>query len=120
MIYRTFQDIQLSNLGFGAMRLPMLDGEDGKIDAEQTFRMIDAAMAGGVNYYDTAWGYHDGQSEVVLGKALARFPRDSFYLADKFPGYDLGNFGKVEEIFEEQLRRCRVDHFDFYLFHNVC
>lgn len=120
MIYRTFQDIRLSNLGFGAMRLPMLDGEDRKIDEAQTFRMIDAAMAGGVNYYDTAWGYHDGQSEVVLGKALARFPRDSFYLADKFPGYDLGNFGKVEEIFEEQLRRCGVDHFDFYLFHNVC
>ena len=120
MIYRTFQDIRLSNLGFGAMRLPMLAGGDEKIDEEQTFRMVDAAMAGGVNYYDTAWGYHDGQSEVVLGKALARFPRETFYLADKFPGYDLSNFGKVEEIFEEQLRRCGVEYFDFYLFHNTC
>ena len=120
MIYRTFQDIRLSNLGFGAMRLPMLDGGDEKIDEAQTFRMVDAAMAGGVNYYDTAWGYHDGQSEVVLGKALARFPREAFYLADKFPGYDLSNFGKVEEIFEEQLRRCGVEYFDFYLFHNTC
>ena len=120
MIYREFQDIRLSNLGMGAMRLPVLDGDDARIDEAQTFRMVDAAMAGGVNYYDTAWGYHDGHSELVLGKALARYPRDSFYLADKFPGYDLGNFGKVEEIFEEQLRKCGVDNFDFYLFHNVC
>ena len=119
MIYRAFQDIRLSNLGMGAMRLPVLEG-GGKIDEAQTFRMVDAAMAAGVNYYDTAWGYHDGQSEIVLGKALARFPRDSFCLADKFPGYDLENFGKAEEIFEEQLRKCQVDHFDFYLFHNVC
>ena len=120
MIYREFQDLRLSALGMGAMRLPVLDGNDARIDEEQTFRMVDAAMAGGVNYYDTAWGYHDGHSELVLGKALARYPRDSFYLADKFPGYDLSNFGKVEAIFEEQLRKCGVDHFDFYLFHNVC
>ncbi len=120
MIYRAFQDIQLSNLGFGAMRLPVLDGDDTKIDEAQTFRMVDAAMAGGVNYYDTAWGYHDGHSEVVLGKALSRFPRERFYLADKFPGYDLSNFGKAEQIFEEQLQRCQIDYFDFYLFHNVC
>ena len=120
MIYRAFQDIQLSNLGFGAMRLPVLDGDDTKIDEAQTFRMVDAAMAGGVNYFDTAWGYHDGHSEVVLGKALSRFPRERFYIADKFPGYDLSNFGKVEQIFEEQLQRCQVDYFDFYLFHNTC
>ncbi len=120
MICRAFQDIRLSNLGMGAMRLPVLDGDDARIDEEQTFRMVDAAMAGGVNYYDTAWGYHSGHSERVLGKALARYPRERFFLADKFPGYDLGNFGKIEQIFEEQLRRCQVDYFDFYLFHNVC
>lgn len=55
-----------------------------------------------------------------MGRLLAPFPRDSYYLASKFPGYDLNNMGKVEEIFEEQLRRCQVDHFDFYLYHNVC
>ena len=120
MICRRFQDLRLSALGMGAMRLPVLDGDDARINEAQTFRMVDTAMAGGVNYYDTAWGYHDGHSELVLGRALARYPRDSFYLADKFPGYDLGNFGKVEEIFEEQLRKCGVDRFDFYLFHNVC
>ena len=77
-------------------------------------------MEQGVNYYDTAWGYHNGNSELVMGKALARYPREKFYLANKFPGYDLSNMDKVEEIFEEQLEKCQVDYFDFYLFHNVC
>ncbi len=120
MIYRAFQDIQLSNLGMGAMRLPVISGNDGQIDEAAVFRMVDQAMAGGVNYYDTAWGYHNGQSEIVMGKALARYPREKFYLATKFPGYDLRNMGKAEAIFEEQLRKCQVEYFDFYLFHNVC
>ena len=120
MIYRDFQDLRLSNLGMGCMRLPVVDGDDANIDEKAAFRMVDAAMAAGVNYYDTAWGYHEGQSELAVGRALARYPREKFYLADKFPGYDLGNFGKVEAIFEEQLRKCGVEYFDFYLFHNVC
>ena len=82
--------------------------------------MVDIAMESGINYYDTAWGYHGGNSELVMGKALKIYPRDSFYLADKFPGYDLSNMGKTEEIFEKQLKKCGVDYFDFYLFHNVC
>lgn len=82
--------------------------------------MVDHAMAQGINYYDTACGYHAGNSELVLGRALSLHPRGSFYLADKFPGYDLPNMDKAEEIFEEQLKRCGVDYFDFYLFHNVC
>ena len=120
MIYRKFQDIQLSSLGMGAMRLPVIGGDDSRVDGEAVCRMVDKAMAGGVNYYDTAWGYHDGHSETALGKALARYPREKFFLADKFPGYDLHNMGKAEKIFEEQLRRCGVEYFDFYLFHNVC
>ena len=120
MIYRKFQDIQLSNLGMGAMRLPVIDGDDSTIDETAAFRMVDLAMSNGINYYDTAWGYHGGQSEIVMGKALARYPREKFYLATKFPGYDLRNMGKTEAIFEEQLRKCRVSYFDFYLFHNVC
>ena len=120
MIYRHFQDLRLSNLGFGAMRLPVLNGNDAEIDREQTFRMVEKAMAAGINYYDTAWGYHDGNSEIVLGEALKRYPRESFCLADKFPGYDLSNMGKVREIFEEQLKKTGVEYFDFYLFHNVC
>ena len=120
MIYRDFQDVTLSALGMGAMRLPVVDGDDSKIDEAAAFAMVDEAMARGVNYYDTAWGYHNGNSELVMGKALARHPREKFYLATKFPGYDLSNMGKVEEIFEKQLEKCQVEYFDFYLFHNVC
>ena len=120
MIYRDFQGMKLSALGFGAMRLPVIDGDDSRIDEAAALRMVDTAMKNGVNYYDTAWGYHDGNSELVMGRALARYPRDSFYVATKFPGYDAANWGKVEEIFERQLEKLGVDHFDFYLFHNVC
>ena len=120
MMYRDFQDVKLSALGMGAMRLPVVDGDDSKIDEAAAFAMVDEAMARGVNYYDTAWGYHNGNSELVMGKALARHPREKFYLATKFPGYDLSNMGKVEEIFEKQLEKCQVEYFDFYLFHNVC
>lgn len=120
MIYKKFQDLQLSALGMGAMRLPVIDGDDARIDEAAAEQMVDYAMAHGVNYYDTAWGYHDGKSELVMGKALQKYPRESFYLATKFPGYDLSNMDKVQEIFEKQLEKCGVEYFDFYLFHNVC
>ena len=120
MIYRNFQEIKLSGLGMGAMRLPVIDGDDSRIDETKTQAMVDYAMEQGVNYYDTAWGYHDGHSETVMGKALSRYPRENYYLATKFPGYDLSNMDKVEEIFEKQLEKCGVEYFDFYLFHNVC
>lgn len=120
MIYRDFQDIKLSALGMGSMRLPVVDGDDSRIDEKKAEEMVAFAMENGVNYYDTAWGYHGGNSELVMGKALKNYPRDSFYLASKFPGYDLSNMDKVEEIFEKQLEKCQVEYFDFYLFHNVC
>lgn len=120
MIYRVFQDIKLSALGMGAMRLPVVDGDDSRIDEKKAEEMVAYAMENGVNYYDTAWGYHGGNSELVMGKALKNYPRESFYLASKFPGYDLANMDKVEEIFEKQLEKCQVEYFDFYLFHNVC
>ncbi|MCI8883646.1 MAG: oxidoreductase [Lachnospiraceae bacterium] len=120
MVYREFQDLKLSALGMGAMRLPVLDGDDNRIDEAAAGEMVDYAMGQGVNYYDTAWGYHSGNSELAMGKALNRHPRESFYLATKFPGYDLSNMPKVKEIFEKQLEKCQVSYFDFYLFHNVC
>lgn len=119
MIYKPFQNTSLSALGMGAMRLPT-KGNYAEIDEAATQKMVDYAMEHGINYYDTAWGYHDGQSEPVMGRALGKYPRERFYLATKFPGYDLSNMGKVKEIFEKQLKRCGVDYFDFYLFHNVC
>ena len=120
MIYKNFQNHKLSALGLGAMRLPVIGEDDSKIDETAAEKMVDYAMEHGINYYDTAWGYHGGQSELVIGRALNRYPRESYYLATKFPGYDLSNMDKVEEIFEKQLKKCGVEYFDFYLFHNVC
>ena len=100
MIYKQFQDRKLSALGFGCMRLPTVGGNDANINETETARLIARAMERGVNYYDTAWGYHAGNSETVMGRILKQYPRDSFYLASKFPGYDLSNMGKVEEIFQ--------------------
>ena len=120
MIHRKFQDLSLSALGLGCMRLPTVGGDAAKIDEPAASALVDLAMEQGVNYYDTAWGYHGGTSETVLGRALRRHPRDRFFLADKFPGYDLSNMDKVEAVFEEQLQKCQADYFDFYLFHNVC
>lgn len=120
MVYKEFQDLQLSALGMGAMRLPVTDGDDAKIDEEKTAQMVAYAMEHGINYYDTAWGYHSGNSELVMGRVLSAYPRGSYYLATKFPGYDLSNMDKVKQIFERQLEKCGVEYFDFYLFHNVC
>lgn len=120
MVYKEFQNTKLSALGMGAMRLPVIGGDDSRIDKEAAKQMVAYAMEHGVNYYDTAWGYHSGRSESVMGGLLSEYPRERFYLATKFPGYDLSNMGKVREIFERQLEKCRVDYFDFYLFHNVC
>lgn len=120
MIYKQFQDLQLSALGMGAMRLPVIGGDDAKIDQLAVDRMVDVAMQRGINYYDTAWGYHSGSSEIAIGRSLGRYPRERWYLATKFPGYDLSNMDQVKTVFERQLEKCGVDYFDFYLFHNVC
>ena len=117
MIYRDFQGKQLSMLGFGTMRLPVQP--DGSIDRELTQSMVDYAMAHGVNYYDTAWPYMQNQSETVVGACLKKHPRDSFYLATKFPGHMLADTYDPADIFEQQLQKCQVDYFDFYLLHNV-
>ena len=104
MIYHSFQDLQLSALGFGTMRLPLLPG--GWIDREEMDRMVDAAIAGGVNYFDTAYAYHGGRSELEIGRSLARYPRESWYLASKFPGHQNVKgvkFLQPEAVFEEQL-----------------
>lgn len=119
MYTNEFQNLSLSGLGMGCMRLPDL-GKYSDVDQSAVEQMVAYAMEQGVNYYDTAWGYHDGNSEPSIGQALSAYPRDSFCLTTKFPGYDLSNMGKVEEIFEAQLKRCGVEYFDFYLFHNVC
>ncbi len=120
MIYKEFQDKKLSNLGLGCMRLPVIDGDETKIDMQKTEEMVAYAIEHGVNYFDTAWGYHGGNSEKAMGEILKKYPRNSYYLASKFPGYDLSNMDKVEEIFEAQLARTGAEYFDFYMLHNVC
>ena len=117
MIYKDFQGLKLSQLGFGTMRLPLR--EDKSIDAEQAAAMTSEAIAKGVNYFDTAWPYHGGKSELVIGEILKQYPRESFYLADKFPGHQIAPSYDVKGVFERQLKKCGVEYFDFYLLHNV-
>ena len=120
MIYNEFQGKRLSALGLGCMRLPGGGYGNAHIEMAETEKMFDYAMQKGINYFDTAYGYHAGQSEIVVGQMLKKYPRESFYLADKFPGYDLSTFAKKEQVFEEQLQKTGLGYFDFYLFHNVC
>lgn len=117
MIYRDFQDLKLSMLGFGTMRLPLQ--ENGEIDETLTAEMVDYALAHGVNYIDTAWPYMANKSETVIGKILKKYPRDSFYLATKYPGHMISSQYDPADIFEQQLKKCQVEYFDFYLLHNV-
>lgn len=120
MLYNEFKSLKLSALGMGCMRLPCIGGDNSAIDMEASREMLAYAIEKGINYFDTAWGYHNQQSERAMGELLGEYPRDSFYLATKFPGYDLSLMKNPPAIFEEQLKRCRTDYFDFYLFHNVC
>ena len=116
MQYKQLCGEKLSRLGMGNMRLPTTDG---KIDEGKAQAIIDFLMEKGINYYDTAYMYHGGESEKFVGKALKKYPRDSYYLATKMPSSELQKGRSPEEIFEEQLKKCDVDHFDFYLLHNM-
>ncbi|MBR2578267.1 MAG: aldo/keto reductase, partial [Erysipelotrichaceae bacterium] len=117
MIYKRFKDKDLSLLGFGCMRLPLK--EDKSIDTEEFQKMVDYAIGHGINYFDTAQPYHDGYSQIELGKALKKYPRDSYYVATKYPGHQIRSSYDPSEVFEKQLKAVGVDYFDFYLLHNV-
>ncbi|MBQ4370466.1 MAG: aldo/keto reductase [Oscillospiraceae bacterium] len=120
MVYTSFKGLKLPALGLGTMRLPVLGGKDSDIDEALTEKMIDYCMEKGANYFDTGWDYHSRNCESTIARLLRKYPRESYYFAAKFPGYNLKNMDKVEEIFEEQLRSTGLEYFDFYLFHNVC
>ena len=108
---------EMPKLGFGLMRLPQ---KDDAIDMAQVCRMVDAYMAAGLNYFDTAYVYHKGKSESAAGEALVkRYPRDSFYLATKLPAWEMHCAEDRDRIFNEQLARACTDYFDFYLLHSV-
>jgi len=116
--YKNFNDsVRLSRLGMGAMRLPVKEGEVwSAIDYGKAQKIIDYAYNKGINYYDTAYIYHGGKSEVFLSKALSKYPRDSYYLADKYNF--MVNIG-FEEQFQEQLKRLNTDYIDFYMLHGL-
>lgn len=110
-----------SKMGFGCMRLPLLDKNDPKsIDMPQFEQMVDAFMEAGNTYFDTAFVYHEGESEVALGKALvARYPRESFTIATKCLAWALSNKEAAQECLDVSLRRLGTDYVDYYLLHNV-
>jgi len=113
MEYKKFNDLNISRLGMGNMRLPERDGH---IDEEAAGQIIDRAIEGGVNYFDTAWMYHSFGSQKFLGEAMKKYPRDSFYLATKYHnGFDVDH----KTMFEEQLKQLQTDYVDFYLLHGV-
>ena len=113
---KKFDNIDISVIGFGLMRLPQKDGEP---DIERTQEMVDYAIEHGINYFDTAWFYHGGKSELAAGKVLKKYQRNSYYLADKMPLRILKDKAEVIPVFEEQLEKCQTDYFDFYLAHNI-
>ena len=115
---RKYKDKEISLLGFGCMRLPLLEDEK-NIDYDLGYKMVDYAYENKVNYFDTAYPYHGGMSEVFIGKALKKYPRDSYYLANKMPSFLIMEPSDGERIFSEQLNRCQEDHFDFYLCHAI-
>ena len=135
MYYKEIAGVKVSALGLGNMRLPKVEGQGEKIDRIKAQEIIDYAMAHGITYYDTAYRYHGGESELFLGEALKKYPRDSFLLASKFPGHMMekkanGVMGftsmlaghpdtTVDALFHEQLSKCQTEYFDFYLLHNV-
>lgn len=120
MICHEFQELTLSGLGFGAMRLPLVSNQpNAPVDEALAAEMVDYAISHGVNYFDTAWPYHGGQSERIIGRLLNRYPRDKFFLADKYPGHQIARSYHPDVTFETQLEKCGVEYFDFYLLHNV-
>ena len=120
MMTRKFHDLTLPLLGLGAMRLPLLSDGSGRVDEAETRKMVAYAMQNGLNYFDTAYPYHGGESERIMGRILADYPRESYLLATKFPSHVAAAGRSPASIFEEQLAKCGVRHFDFYLLHNVC
>jgi predicted aldo/keto reductase-like oxidoreductase len=121
MKYRKFGklDWKVSALGFGLMRLPIIGRDASKIDEEQAIKMIRYAVDQGVNYLDTAFGYHQGESEVVLGKALKDGYREKVRIATKLPVYRVEKQENLEEYFNTHLKRLQTDHIDFYLMHGL-
>lgn len=116
MQYKLFLDMNISALGMGVMRLPEIVGQPGVIDRETGRAIIDRALSGGINYFDTAHIYQNGDSERFIGEVLSDYPRESYHLATKFKVTDAKD---IKEMFAQQLKRCNTEYFDIYLLHNI-
>lgn len=110
-------ELRPSLLGYGCMRFPRK--KDRTVDEEKVAQLIHRAMEAGVTYYDTAWFYHDGESEPILGRILSQYPRESYYLATKMPCAIIDSLEQAKDIFAKQMERLQMDHFDFYLLHSL-
>ncbi len=111
--------MSLHELGFGMMRLPVKNGIATDFDYAKLNEMVDLYLANGFNYFDTSFVYHEGKSEIACREAIVRrYPREAFRLATKFPTFDLQTEEQIEPVFAEQLSKCGVDYFDYYLLHN--
>ncbi|HJO93711.1 MAG TPA: aldo/keto reductase [Victivallales bacterium] len=121
MQYRNFGrlNLEISALGFGSMRLPTIDNQENKINETEAERIISYAFDNGVNYIDTAYPYHGGNSEITVGKILKNGYRDKVYLADKLPVWNVNCYDDLDKIFYEQLKKLQTDRIDFYLLHNL-
>lgn len=119
MLTNDFLGDNIARLGFGAMRLPIIDGEASNVDQATLDAMVDTAIKAGINYFDTAYPYHGGMSEIALGRSLVRYPRDCYFFATKYPGHQIADTYDPAAIFEEQLTKCGTEYFDFYLLHNI-
>lgn len=120
---RNFKDTQVSLLGLGTMRLPcktpIKREANPLINYQKGQELVDIAYENGVNYYDTAYMYHAGKSEKFIGTALKKYPRDSYFLADKLPIWLCPKKSDMEKVFKKQLDRTGADYFDFYLLHSL-
>ena len=119
MLYRKLGQTgkNVSILGFGTMRFPTLEGDDSKVDEEKAVNMIHYAIDNGINYIDTAYPYHGGMSEFVIGNALQGGYREKVYLATKLPSWLITSREDMDNYLNEQLERLRTDYIDFYLLH---
>lgn len=116
VVRRKFDNTDMPLIALGCMRLPM---KNGKIDMVELDKMVEYSMAHGANYFDTAYMYVDGKSEIAIGEVLKKYPRESFILTDKNPAYLVNSPSDVHKLFNEQLKKCQVEYFDNYMVHNI-